>query len=176
MNHSHGFTLLELILTVSITSILLTIGLPSLANLISKSQTNTAAEAVLAAIETTRSTAVFHNQPAVLLAKNNNWSDGWSIFVDENKNGVLDKDERILIENEGLKNVLVTGNATMKDQITFIGSGEARRVNAKGYGGFQAGTLKICPEESGNGYSLILSRGGRTRITKLTEKDCAAKK
>jgi type IV fimbrial biogenesis protein FimT len=62
----------------------------------------------------------------------------------------------------------------MNGYVAFIGTGEGRQLGTGGIGGFLAGTIKICPKAEGDGYSLILSRGGRTRVGKLTNADCDA--
>lgn len=171
---THGFTLFELIITLAIISTILAIGIPSLSKQISKSRTKNAALALLDAIETTRATAVFRNQHVILNATNKKWHEGWTLFVDRNGNGTLDNDEETLFINEGLDAVITQAKVPMNKYVAFIGSGEGRQLGAGGTGGFLAGTIKICPTIKGDGYSLVLSKGGRTRVGKLTDLDCNA--
>jgi type IV fimbrial biogenesis protein FimT len=169
-----GFTLLELLVTLTILSIILSLGIPSFNKQISDSRTKTAALALLDAIETTRATAVFRNQHVLLQSTNKKWHQGWTLFVDKNNNGTLDNNDETLSVNNGQDAVITHAKAPMNGYVAFVGTGEGRQLGTGGTGGFLAGTIKICPQVEGDGYSLILSRGGRTRVGKLTDADCDA--
>lgn len=171
---SHGLTLLELLVTLAILCIILTIGIPSFTKQISESRTKTATLALLDAIETTRATAVFRNQHVLLQSTNQKWHEGWTLFVDKNNNGTLDNDEETLAINGELDAVVSHAKAPINSYVGFIGTGEGRQLGVGGTGGFLAGTIKICPRMEGDGYSLVLSKGGRTRVGKLTNADCDA--
>lgn len=170
----YGFTLLELITTTTILCVILAIGIPSFAKQISESRTKTATLALLDAIETTRATAVFRNQHVVLNATDKKWHEGWTLFVDKNNNGELDGDDEILRTHEKLDAVTSNAKAPINAYVAFIGTGEGRQVGAGGRGGFLSGTIKICPTVKGEGYSLVLSKGGRTRVGKLSAAECDA--
>lgn len=173
---SKGFTLYELLITLAITCITLTIAIPSFNKQISQSRTKTATLTLLDAIETTRSTAVFRNKRIALLAKDKKWHLGWSIFSDNNNNGTLDGDEEVLAENGKLQGVLSipkSEKSPINTYVSFIGTGEGRQAG-RDKGGFLSGTIQICPEQEGDGYALILSKGGRTRVEKLKTEDCTA--
>jgi type IV fimbrial biogenesis protein FimT len=168
----HGFTLLELLVTLTILSIILAIGIPGLNQQINKSRTKTAMLTLLDAIGTTRSAAVFRNTRTTLLANNNKWEDGWVFFVDTDNDGLPGNDESLLSTEGKLKGVKITATAPMDSYVSFIGTGEGRRPGQANGGAFITGTIKICPEQPGEGYSLILSRGGRTRVDNLSQIDC----
>lgn len=173
MKH-HGFTLYELLITLAVVAITLTIGIPSFNKTIQNNQTKTATLALLGAIETTRATAVFRNKRVVLRATDTKWHHGWTLFVDNNNNGMLENDDEILMFNEKLTGVVSNSRPPMNAYVSFVGSGEGRQISSTGDGGFLAGTIKICPEKEGIGYSLVLSKGGRTRIGKLEVVECDA--
>lgn len=171
---SRGFSLFELFITLAIICITLAIAIPSLNTQIRQSRTEVVALNLLNAIETSRSTAVFQNARTMLLAKSKEWQKGWILFIDDDNDGVLDDGETIVLNEKELKNVLITATASIDTYVSFIGTGEGRAPGKAKAGAFLAGTIKVCPEEKGDGYSLILSRGGRTRVAKLTANDCAA--
>ena len=164
-----GFTLYELLITLAVIAITLTIGVPSFNKAIQDSRTKTAALALLEAIETTRSTAVFLNQSTILTAVNNKWHEGWTLFVDTNNNEVLDDNDKIIRVNEGLDSVITSALSPMNRYVAFIGTGEGHQLTTRG---FLSGHIKICPKAQGDGYKLILSKGGRTRVEKLPNTDC----
>lgn len=165
----NGFTLHELMITLAIIAIALSIATPAFNKTIQETRTKTAALALLDAIETTRSTAVFHNQRTILIATNQKWHDGWRLFVDENNNGTIDQNEHIMQMHEPMHSVFTIASDRMESHILFIGTGEGRQLST---GGFLSGNIKICPKIPGEGYKLMLSKGGRTRVEKLSSADC----
>jgi type IV fimbrial biogenesis protein FimT len=173
---TNGFTLYELLITLAVIAITLTIAIPSLNKTIQNTRTKTATLALLEAIETTRSTAVFHNQHTILIATNRKWHEGWTLFVDNNNNGSIDPDDNIIQINEGLDSVMTTASTPMDSYVAFIGTGEGRQLGTGGTGGFLAGNIKVCPEVEGDGYKLLLSKGGRTRAEKLSNANCNAER
>jgi len=168
---SHGLTLLELLITITILCIVLTIGIPSFTKQISETRTKTATLALLEAIETTRSIAVSLDKRTILIATNKKWHQGWTLFVDNNADGTLDQGDEIIQVREELDAVMTTASSPMNSYIAFVGTGEGRQLVTNG---FLSGNIKICPKIKGEGYSLILSKGGRTRLNKLTNADCSA--
>lgn len=167
--YKRGFTLHELLITLAIIAITLSIAAPSLNKTIQNTRTKTATLALLEAIETTRSTAVFHNQNTILLATNKKWHEGWTLFVDRNSNGLVDTDEKVINVNEGLDAVKTKASSPMDSYVAFIGTGEGIQLTTRG---FLAGNITICPQVKGEGYKLVLSKGGRTRVEKLSSAAC----
>lgn len=171
---SKGFTLYELITALTILSITLAIAMPTFNKQIRQSHTKVATLTLLNAIETCRSTAVFKNSRTTLLATNKKWHEGWTLFIDTNNDGTFDDGETMIRREEGLDGISISANGTMNSYVSFIGTGEGRKIGKANAGAILMGTIKICPEQEGEGYSLILWRGGRTRVAKLTAEDCAA--
>lgn len=168
----HGFSLFELIITLVILTLILTIGIPSLASQIQNSRTHDAAFSLMAAIENSRALAVAQNKRTVIRAKDK-WQDGWDIFIDKDDNGELGEEEALYATSDAFKGVKISGNTHVRNYISFIGTGEGRKVGRANAGAFIVGTIKICPETSGDGYKLVLSRGGRLRVATLSAEDCA---
>lgn len=168
---ARGFTLLELLFTVLILCILLTIGLPSFSSQIQQTKTKTAALELLEATEVARTLAASTNRRAVL-RNQKSWNDGWEIFIDSNDNGVRDSSETIVRVHEKIDDVRISSNTPLKNYISFIGTGESRTSGKNNGGAFQAGTITVCPPKTGGGYKLVLARGGRMRITEIKAVDC----
>ena len=173
MKHQ-GFTLLELLITVAILAIILAIAVPSFSSQIQSSRTETARLELQAAIETARTIAVTHNKRSVLQVTDEYWHQGWVLFVDLDQDGVQDEDEPSIQEMAPLKGVKISSNKPLAETVSFIGTGEGRKPGKVDGGAFLTGTIKVCPEDEGTGYKLVLSRGGRLRSDKLSEEDCAA--
>ena len=65
-------------------------------------------------------------------------------------------------------------NGPVRVYISFIGTGESRKVGRANGGSFQAGTLRVCPENEGDGFQLVLARSGRMRIESVSADTCVA--
>lgn len=167
-----GFTLLELLISLLILVLLLTIGVPSLSQQIKNSHTKAITQELLQAVHHARTLAVSHNQRATLRHKGN-WEKGWELFVDENYNGLLDTGEAIIAERGSIEGVRIYSNSPLKNYVSFVGTGESRLTGGSDGGGLQMGSFRVCTDE-GNGYQLILSRGGRMRSKAISAEHCTA--
>jgi len=171
---SFGFTLIDLITTLSVLCVLLGIGLPSFTGQIHATRVKTATQHLLESLELTRSQAVFSNNRTTI-RKQNNWEDGWEVFIDKNNDGIPNGNEKTIQKHDKLNGVRIIANNPVKNYVSFIGSGEGRNANgSNSAGAFQAGTFTVCPQGKGKGYELILARGGRVRTHEVSEQDCAA--
>lgn len=171
---SKGFTLLELILTVFVLAILAAIAAPGLQLLLQNIRVQTSMWSLLEATQLTRSYAIKANRRASMRAEAG-WSDGWIIFYDDNHNGELDSGETLLHQHNPLaEGIVIEGNMPVANYISYLGTGESRWATGHAKGGFQAGTITICPEDDGEGYELVLARGGRVRKEKLEPDECGS--
>jgi type IV fimbrial biogenesis protein FimT len=172
---ARGFTLLELLITVTIVSLLMTIGIPSFSAQIQSTKLKTTALSLRDALEFTRSKAVFSNNRTTV-KNNGEWADGWEIFTDLNGNGIKDENEEMLSVGSAIKDIRITANQPLKRYVSFIGTGESRFISKNnGAGAFLAGRLTVCPAKKGEGYELILARSGRVRMNDIGAAECEKK-
>jgi type IV fimbrial biogenesis protein FimT len=83
-----GFTLIELMVTISIVAILLTIGVPSLRGLIADQRVRVAASDLTSEIAYTRANAVASSRNTIIQPLSaGNWQSGWRIYTDVNGDG-----------------------------------------------------------------------------------------
>ena len=170
---SKGYTLPEILITLTVVAVLAASAIPSFNKTIQNTRIKTAALELLAAIEQARSTAVFNNTRSVLAAKSQ-WHSGWSLFLDADNDGVYDSNEKLINEHAPLDAVIIKGNHHVKNLISFISSGEGTVPAGKANSGTaMLGSITICPAVDGaNGYKIFLSKGGRSRISELSEAEC----
>jgi type IV fimbrial biogenesis protein FimT len=85
---ARGFTLIELMVTVAVLAIVLSLAAPSFASLMASNRMSTQTNEFIGALNLARSEALRRAQPVTLLsADNDNYSRGWTVFPDLNGNG-----------------------------------------------------------------------------------------
>lgn len=173
---AHGFTLVELLLSLAIAGILLFAGLPAYQHWLGQYQVNNHAQFLAGAFNEARSEAIKRNHRVTLCKTRDGsacdegakWEQGWITFADRNQNGDIDEDEPVLhTEGPAQARVSVHGNAPVANYVSFTGVGHARMLN----GALQMGTLQVCL----SGYhaiKVVLANSGRARIERTQER-CA---
>jgi type IV fimbrial biogenesis protein FimT len=100
-----GFTLVELIIVVTIVGVLAGIGVPAFSNLIAIQRASSAATDLYVALATARSEAIKRNVDVTIAQKSGGWTNGWTI-VDP-----ADTSKKIL-EANGLSGAAITASLT----------------------------------------------------------------
>ncbi len=177
MKHK-GFTLIELMMTIAIGAIILTLGIPSFMETIRSNRLTTRTNELLTSLNLARSEAIKRSTRITACKSSNgnscvttnaiDWSSGWLVFVDQNNNGEYDSASELLLKTQTnqVSNISMVGNGSVANYISYIATGQSRQVN----GAFQAGTIKVCDDRIGNvGINLVLNNVGRV----YTQRDIA---
>ena len=160
----HGFTLLELLYVLAITSILYSVATPSFQSLIASTQRYTLNQQLFTLIQYTRSKAAFQAQNVILCPskdqKNciNDWQQPLMIFADKNNNKRRDDEESIdKIENITQKNYRIRWRAS--------GTSRYLRYVSDGSTSYQNGTFTLCPTINNIEHiqKIIVYLSGRAR-------------
>jgi type IV fimbrial biogenesis protein FimT len=181
-----GFTLLELMLVVTLAGLLLGFGVPAMGNFIRNARITGAANDVMAALHFTRSEAIKRRQPVTLCTSANPLDanpvcaaspllTGWIAFVDDNGdnvadatdgNGLRDAGEAVLLQREPIPATITARASASPFNVTYLLNGFALNANAA--------QLVLC-DERGNvpsGGQLSAARGiliavtGRAQVTR----------
>lgn len=153
MKINKGFTLVELMITVAMMSIMLTVGLPSFQSIIVSSRLTSSTNAMVSALQLARFEALKQHKTVTIKKKEANWQGGWDVFVDANENGNMDDKEKLVSYDKINSTVLVTGNGTTYDNyVSYDASG---RINA--IGNFLFKSQSECRK-------IIIAATGRIRI------------
>jgi type IV fimbrial biogenesis protein FimT len=159
-----GFTLLELLYVLAITSILYSVAIPSLQSLIASTQRYILNQKLFTLIQYTRSKAAFQAQNVILCPSKdhenciNDWQQPLMIFTDMNNNKRRDEEEVIdRIENIALQNYHINWRAS--------GSSRYLRYVRDGSTSYQNGTFTLCPitKKIEHIEKIIIYRSGRAR-------------
>lgn len=165
-----GFTLLELLCTLTIISILYSVAIPSFQSFIASTQRDVLKQKLFTLILYTRSKAAFQATNVILCPSTNqtdcinDWQEPLMIFSDTNDNKRRDDAEIIdRIEDIAQKNY----------QIRWRASGTSRylRYVSDGSTVYQNGTFTLCPTINNIEHiqKIIIYRSGRARKAQRNE-------
>jgi len=158
----NGFTVIELMVTLSITAILLSLGVPAFQEYSLKQRMNAAISALHTDLLYGRSQAVYQNSQVVACPGNpgdgcalsTDWTAGWIIFVDFNTDRQHQDDEDLLRHGQGLENIMIHSSAG-RTNFRFYPNGTTPGSN---------GSFSLCglggPEQA---RKLVISNLGRIR-------------
>jgi len=164
MARMNGFTLLELIVTITILVIALSIGVPTLSQWIQRSKTSALQFSLLHSIHYARTQATLLQSTITLCPGTteceNNWGESLIIYLDQDSNGIKDQNETLLKQiDTGLLGQYLDWRSFRRT--TYI------QFNAQGITPALNGTLQFCPDSPKNEFkfSITLARTGRVSIS-----------
>ena len=168
-----GVTLIELLVALTILSLLLTLAVPAYGRWMAEYRQRNQAQALAAALTLARSEAIKHgfrvnvckSRDGRLCADDGGWTPGWLMHTDDNANGQVDDDEDVVrAEPAPPDKITIVGNRPVADYVSYTSLGHARLSN----GALQMGTFTVC--SSGlTALKVILANSGRVRIVKTSE-------
>jgi type IV fimbrial biogenesis protein FimT len=166
----NGFTLIELIITLTVIAIISSIAVPSFAEIMADNKQVTRYNQLLGSIALTRSEAIKRgvrtsicqsSDTTSCTKKSKQWHDGWIVFNDADSDNQVDADETIVFIQQAFE-----------DEIT-ISFGGRKRVAYYPNGlavGSSNGTFLICDTRGDATKSgLVVNMSGRTK--KATDDD-----
>lgn len=164
-----GLTLLELIVTLTVVGILLTIAVPNLNALLQGQATATTADRFALMLAYARQEAVTRCRRVVLcpsvdgetcVTGSGRWEEGWIVFIDEDEDFIRSSEEELLrVGNPGSAATTLRTSANFRDGLAYLPLG-----NSRGQTGLATGTFRVCDSRGADsGISLIIARGGRVR-------------
>jgi len=127
VQRSAGFSLIEMLTTLSIIVILLAVASPGLASLTSANSLSSAQGELAAAMMLARGEALKRGAQVGLIATSpvngSEFNGGWTVFVDANANGVLDAGETIVRVQPAFRGDMRVTTAGGETLLAFNGRG-----------------------------------------------------
>lgn len=159
---SRGFTLIELMVTIAVAAILMAIAVPSFTSLINSNRLTSAANEMVAAVQTARLEAVRTRRPVTICTSADGLTcDGFGgilVFADRNNDGSADTSEVLRI------GVVSPKVVTDKMKVVFRPDGFAK----KGDGALENGVYRFCivtDKPAQNIRRVHLVAGSRVSVT-----------
>jgi type IV fimbrial biogenesis protein FimT len=163
MRRNAGFTLIELVTTLSVVAILAGIAAPSFAGFLERQRASAAMNSLLTHMALARVAAITHNRRAVLCPSvdgqhcevGTDWSAGWMLFLDDDGNRIPDaSDEIIRVDLEPTSRHLRVVSTTGREQLRYLPDGRSAGTNL---------TISICNRAEELLGQVIVNNMGRPR-------------
>lgn len=176
---SRGYSLAELLVSLSVLAILLCVAIPNFVRLGDSMRLTAVANDLLAQLHLARSEAIKRNARAALCKSPDGvvcntaggWEQGWILFHDANNNGSREALEPVIRRMDALPaDLRLRGNLHVARYVSFAGTGATKTTS----GAFQAGTLTLCRQSAQpqEGRELVISAVGRLRIRRTMVASC----
>lgn len=176
-----GFTLVEMLVAMTLMAILLMLAAPSFTDLVNSVRRSFAINAFYSSLMFARNEAIKRNARVVLCKSVNGaactnsggWEQGWIVFQDSNNNAELSAGEPVLSRAHALPGRLrLTGNLPLSNYVSYTRLGTTSYIS----GAFQAGRLVACVQSSTpvESSQIVISSSGRPRTIKMQVERCPA--
>lgn len=127
---NRGFTLLELIITLSVIVLLVTVALPNFQDILQRNRVTSKINEILTAINAARNEAVTGGVVAGMCpsldgvsCETSRWDAGWIVWVDQNANSAFDANEVVRVNNLAAADsdgqIQVFSGVNIRDGVSF---------------------------------------------------------
>lgn len=159
----HGFTFIELLITLAVISLLAGFVTPEINRLLERQRTAAAIASLTAHMQLTRIAAINHNRRAILCpsrdgrhcAPGTDWGIGWMLFVDTDGNRQPDQHDEVLrADLQPLSHHLRIASTAGRQQLRYLPDGSSAGSNL---------TLALCNSDGLLLAKVIVNNMGRPR-------------
>ena len=169
MNNRLGFTIVELMVSIAVAAVLVTLAVPSFGNLLERNQLAGNINNFVSSLTLARSEAIKRKQTVVLCASNDSdgctaesdYDQGWIVYVETAAidSGRTENDETLLWVGEALPtNMSLRGNQNIEDRIVYRPTGRS----------VANGSVFLCKDEDVNRARLLtIINSGRVHQAEL---------
>jgi len=158
-----GFTALELIVTMAVVAILLSMSVPAFKNYGFNIRMKTAMEVLQSDLKLARGNAISHNIHTIICPTRNGldcsgqsaWQNGWMVFTDLNSDRTKQQTEPLLKHSGELELLSIT-SPNSRNKLRFLPNGSAPGSNV---------SILFCDQRGASKAGIItISNSGRIRL------------
>ena len=177
-----GMTLIELLITLSLTTVLVVLATPGMQSMMASSKLTSATNELSSSLARARSESMRYGTRMTVCKANTTgaqcsvmptagWEAGWLTFQDPTRTGTpsVDPGETITFRIEPLApDLKITGNGLLENYVSFASDGRSKTLaNA----GLLMGKIRVCStstalDDDARARDLVLSATGRISIDK----------
>jgi type IV fimbrial biogenesis protein FimT len=163
---SRAFTLVELVITLSIAGILALLAVPAITGFVQSNRLATLTNELITDFNTARSEAIKRGTQAIVCESTNgtsctstgSWNQGWIVFADVDDSGTW-------TQTTGREDVLIRTHAPVPESHDTTPAANMVIFNRQGAIASGSGSYEICNSKIGSKRTVILSAIGRVTIT-----------
>lgn len=172
MKTARGFTVLELLIALTVTAVIMAVAVPSMAGMIRNSRFRAAHNEFLSSLYLLRSEAAKRNRTVKMCRTANadppqcepgsggGWDQGWAIWADLDNDDRIGATEVLISVHQRLgRGVRLSGNGTLANRIAYRSTGAPA--------GFNNGTFTLCIDGGAVKKQIIISAAGRVRTKEM---------
>jgi type IV fimbrial biogenesis protein FimT len=177
-----GFTLIELMVTIALLAIIMSLAVPSFQQTIASTKLTSTSTDLYSSLLQARADAISQGErmtvckssdgSSCIVGTTTTWSVGWITFVDSTRtvNPTVDAGETVTyIVQATDPAITVSGDGSLVNYVSFSADGKSKQIS----GGFQSGTIRICSSSSAlsddrRARDLGINIAGRITISKPT--------
>jgi type IV fimbrial biogenesis protein FimT len=167
MQRQNGFTLLELLTTLAVATILVSVAIPGMQHVSANSRQADSINAFVSTMHLARNTAVSQNSRVTLCASSDgqscnggNWHDGFIVFADSDSDQAVDPGEQVL-NFTGLREAVTIHSSVPALALTYRSNGRLT-LPANGR---TVGQFTFCDHRgSQHARTLIIELSGRPQV------------
>ncbi len=172
----HGFTIIELLTSLTVVALLLGIAFPAFNDLRQQQDSTSAVNQLITSVQFARSAAIALHSTVTLCptseknryvcGKRNQWHVGALAFLDLNSSGKVDGDESLIKRFPALKKGSKTYWRSFRNR-SYL------QINSRGLTNWQNGNILYCPPGGDPRFArqLIINVTGRVRLARDRDKD-----
>ncbi|EDY87317.1 Tfp pilus assembly protein FimT, putative [gamma proteobacterium HTCC5015] len=167
MYREHGFTLVEMVITIVIAAIALAIATPSMLGMVASNNATNEANRIISSLSLARSEAIKRNMAVNVGSKGSgtDWSDGWQVYSDADSpasgNTNYSAAQDVLVEDaDEVADGVTISVAPSQNWIAYGGSGFLMES------GLASIDIWVCADINGNTAQrhITISRSGRPSV------------
>jgi type IV fimbrial biogenesis protein FimT len=158
----NGYTLIELLVTMAIGSVLLSVVTPGISALNQKDRQTAVVNSFVATLNAARSEAINRNARMTVCQSDNGyecgtagWDKGWVVFTDSGVPGEVDEGDTVLHFSEPLPDDIRLSSSKFNTYISYFSDGTSN----------DSGSFELCNSRDQSAVkSICISAAGRTTI------------